>query len=54
MLTDDAKVMLFAAAILLVALTLVGFQLRATMACEAEGGIPVRVFSFPSFTDCVD
>lgn len=53
-MTDNAKIVTFCTAILLVVLTLVGFQIRAVMGCEAEGGIPVRAFYFPSFTACVN
>jgi hypothetical protein len=41
------------AAVFLAASTLVSFQVSAEMSCEAAGGIPARVFNFPSFVTCI-
>jgi hypothetical protein len=53
-LSDNAKILLFCAAVLALACTIVSFQIRAQVTCESEGGIPVRALSFPSFVQCVN
>jgi hypothetical protein len=50
---DNFAITAFCATILIIACTIVGFYIRADMNCEAVGGIPIRVFAFPSFVECV-
>jgi hypothetical protein len=50
---ENLKIASLCAAILIVVCVIVGFQVRAEISCEAAGGISVRSFNFPSFTECV-
>jgi hypothetical protein len=50
---DDLVITAFCATVLIITCAIVGFYVRAEMSCEAVGGIPIRVFAFPSFVECV-
>ena len=51
--TDDLVITAFCATPLFIACAIVRFYIRAEMNCEAVGGIPIRVFAFLSFVECV-
>lgn len=50
---ENLGIISLCAALLVVALAFVSFQVGAEMSCEAAGGIPVRSSNFPSFVKCI-
>jgi hypothetical protein len=52
--TEDWTAYCVLATILFLILFVIACEVRAQLACEGQGGIPIRSWRFPSFTACVN